>query len=267
VRLRPLICACAASAALAVPAQAHDAGAGASASPGTALGSCDMSVALVRESAHRLRRLVPARYRLGRSLYSLGIPAFGLVVLWAFDCDAIEVPGGPPQRATVSLAGIQVETPERPSSIGTIANMFDVYAVAAQTDNASVAAWLRDGGMPARVAPGTRMERSRHVRVRAPGSHSLRLTPLHPDPIGVHRHTNAFWHDRGARSARLGLDIPQARDVTCIQLLTICGSIEASPGSPATALLGAVRRPIDLVFDHVGLTASTLTLATQGGRP
>jgi hypothetical protein len=226
-----------------------------------------MSVAVVRESAHRLRPFVPARYRLGRSLYSLGIPAFGLVVLWAFECDRIEVPGGPPQRATVSIAGVQVDTPERPSSIGTIANMFDVYAVSAETDNSRVARWLRDGGMPARLVAGTRMNRSRHVRIRVPDSHALRLTPLHPDPIGVHRHSNAFWHDEDGRAARLGLDIPQARDVTCIQLLTVCGAVGASPRSPVAALLGGGRRPIDLVFDHVGLTASTLSLATQGGRP
>jgi hypothetical protein len=108
------------------------------------------------------------------------------------------------------------------------------------------------------------MERGRHVRVRVPdgaAGHAQRLSPLHPDPVGVHRHANAFWHDDAdGRATRLGLDIPRARDSTCIQLLLVCGTVDAGPTSPVAALLGRRRRPVDFVFDHVGLEASTMTL-------
>jgi hypothetical protein len=260
IRFRLLICAAAAAACVAIPAPAH-----ASDAVPVKLGVCDMSVAAVRDSATRLRRFVPARYRLGSSLYSLGLPIFGLSVLWTLDCDRVEVPSGPPQRAVVGIIGVQIETPERRSSIATIANMFDVYTVAAHTDSPIVGAWLREGGLPARVVPGMRMARSpRHVRIEVPdgpGRHSMRLTPLHADPIGTHSHANAFWHDDAdGRAARLGLDIPHARDTACIQLLAICGVVRSGPHSPAAALLGSRRRPVDFVFDHVGLVAGALTL-------
>lgn len=246
------------------PVFAHG-GRGEAAASATGLGVCDMSVALARQPAHRLRGFVPARHRLGTSLYSAGLMGFGTVVVWVMECDRIELPSGPPQHAIVSVVGIQIQSPQRPTSIATIANMFDVYAVAIDTDNARVARWLRRGGMPARTVVGTRMDRTRDVRIEVPAgrsAYSLRLTPLHPDPVGTHTHANAFWHDRGARTARLGLDIPVAEDVACVQLAALCGEIEAQPRSPLARILGRTRRPVDFVFDHVGLEDGHVSLSS-----
>jgi hypothetical protein len=60
--------------------------------------------------------------------------------------------------------------------------------------------------------------------------------------------------------------IPRAEDVTCIQLAGICGSVAAPAGSPVVGLLGSTRRAADLVFDHVGLEASTLGFGGPGPR-
>jgi hypothetical protein len=224
-----------------------------------------MSVAAVREPARRLRRFVPAGFRLGRSLYTLGLPAFGLVVTWTMECDAVQLPSAHRRRATISVVAVQLDGPERSTGLATIANMFDLYTVALHTDERHVTRWLREGGMPATTVRSMRMDREADVRVSVPArasGYSLRVNPLHADPVGSHTHANAFWHqDRQGRLARLGLDIPDARDLACIQLPGLCGHIDAAPGSAVAELVGVRRRHFDFVFDHTGLADGSLSLS------
>jgi len=256
-------------AAAAPAASAHSARADGPSEVG--LGTCDMSVAVVRDSAERLRPLLPAGYPLGKSLYTLGLAPFASIVSWTMECDGVEVPGRPPRPARLAFVGVQIGAPGRPTSVATIANEFEVYALFAHSDKRPVARWLRAGGMPARTVPDIRIERTHRVAIEVrsrSAPYALDLAPLHPDPVGVHHHSNAFWHeDARGRRVRLSLGIPEAEDVTCVLLVGICGSIGAPAGSPVAALLGSTRRQADFVFDHIDLTGGTLAFTREPGLP
>lgn len=231
------------------------------------LGTCDMAVGVVRDSAERLRQFVPPDYTLGQSLYMLGDPGAGMVVSWTMRCDRVRIPDREPTSAKLAFVGVQIEAPDRPTSGSTLANDFDIYTLFAHTNSRPVARWLRAGGMPAELARGMRIERSSEVEVTVPANRSpygLELFPAEPDPLGVHRHENAFWHDEGGRPARLSLVIPEAEDIACIGVVAACGTIEAPRRSPVVNLLGAPSRPVDFVFDHVDLQGSTVALRAAG---
>lgn len=232
------------------------------------LGICDMTVTGTLDSASRLQRFLPAGYRVGTGLLTAGLREVGLLMFWVLECDGVEVPGSTAQGARLSFTTIQIESPERPTSVTTTPRNFDLYAVFAHTDNGSVAVWLRDEGMPMTLVRKIRIDRGDGVSIDVPGrrtGYSLALRPLHPDLVGgVHDHNNVFWHDDGHGTAgTLTLMVPNATDTTCNWLVPICGRAQAAPGSRSAALLGRSRRFVLNVFEHVDLRDATVTTSRR----
>jgi len=225
---------------------------------------CTFTLYYFRDSAARLRPLVPAGYTLRPHPGGTGDSA--TIAAAAYGCERIEVPDTEPAPGTFTVLSVLVYppegTPEGPASS-------DFYVLWIHTDSAAFADLLASRGLPAEHVPGTTFERpalSLAVRTEVPwssGPYALATTGYHQDVF--HSHDNSFLHvTEDGSVARMDFITRQARDHFCYLEADDdplpCGHAEAHAGGPVADLFGASDRHAHNAWDHDPLRRSFFVL-------
>jgi hypothetical protein len=235
------------------------AGGGASSASRTiALRSCGMQVAVVKVPAERVRKLLPAPYRVG-SYFDTSSAA---LAIWVVSCRRIG-DGARSRPGIVALLGVQVAptfglATGRPSPA-----TFEHYLLAAQTDDPGLWAAARRVGLPVSLEPGLSVVRGEVTTVTVPGRRlGYRLAFRSRLLDQPHDHANVFWWTRrdGGTSA-LRLAFRHANDHYCRSGDKGCRAVlAATPGGTLSRLMGRDALSPDRAFDHLVIPRGRLAL-------
>lgn len=255
--VRRIIIAAALGVALAAPAAAT-----AATPPLLDARGCFATVHVFFDDASRMQpRFVPPGYS------PMGwVPGKAWTALWSFACDGASVGGGPVRPTQISLAAVAIEHPERQPGEGLpveMPNLWSHYTHRVITDNASLAARLREEGFDVRVEREMRLQRTTaldglptplrpisETRIDVAESWSSWTRPvIQHEP--AHSHRNEFWTGGAGQPSVLDIRIPLALDHFCeLAAGESCGTATAAPASDIAEFLGAPRRSADAAIDH-----------------